>query len=94
MVDPVEDLSVPEQAVLLLEHPVVLVREVEEPRWDTAGLEDVEQAQTVALRQAVVKSVVDDKLWSGPVGNVVLGVPLAVRARVPDAAVVVVADEP
>ena len=94
MVDPVEDLSVPEQTVLLLEHPVVLVREVEEPRWDTAGLEDVEQAQTVALRQAVVKSVVDDKLWSGPVGNVVLGVPLAVRARVPDAAVVVVADEP
>lgn len=94
VVDPVEDLGVPEQAVFLLEHPVVLVGEVEEPGGDTAGLEDVEQAQAVALGQTVVKRVVDDELGSGPVGNVVLGVPLAVRVGVPDAAVVVVADEP
>ena len=94
VVDPVEDLGVPEQAVLLLEHPVVLIGEVEEPGGNTAGLEDVEQAQAIALGQTVVEGVVDDELGSGPVGNVVLGVPLAVRVGVPDAAVVVVADEP
>ena len=94
VVNPVEDLGVPEQAVLLLKHPVVLVWEVEEPRWDTASLEDVEQAEAVALGQTVILGVVDDELGSRPVGNVVLGVPLAVRARVPDAAVVVVTDEP
>lgn len=94
VVNPVEDLRVPEQAVFLLQDPVVLVGEVEEPAGDAAGLEDVEQAQTVALGQTVVERVVNDELWSRPVGNVVLGVPFAVGGRLPDATVVVVADEP
>jgi hypothetical protein len=49
MVDPVEDLGVPDQAVLLLQHPVVLVGEVQEARWNTAGLENIEEAKTIGL---------------------------------------------
>jgi hypothetical protein len=94
VVDPVEDLLVPEQAVLLLEHPVVLVGEVEEARRNTNILEDVEESNTVTLGKAVVEGVVNDELGSGPVGNVVEGVPLVVSLRLPDCAVVVVADEP
>jgi hypothetical protein len=62
VVDPVEDLLVPEQAILLLEHPVVLIREVEEARGHTNVLQDVEQGDTVTFGQTVVEGVVDDKL--------------------------------
>ena len=94
VVDPVEDLLVPEQAVLLLEDPMVLVGEVEETRGDTNVLQNIEQSDTIALRETVVESVVDDELRSRPVGDVVEGVPLVVGLRLPDGAVVVMADEP
>lgn len=94
VVDPVKDLRVPDQAILLLQHPMVLVREIEEARWDTAGLENVEEAKTIGLGQTVVESVMNDKVRSGPIGNVVEWVPLVVAVRLPDAAVIVVADEP
>lgn len=94
MVDPVENFLVPEQAVLLLEHPVVLSGEVEEARRNTDVLEDVEESDTVTLGKTVVKSVVDDELGGGPVGNVIKGVPLVISLGLPDRTVVVVADKP
>jgi hypothetical protein len=94
MINPVENLGMPKQTVLLLQHPVVLIRKVEEPRRNPLCLQNIKQADAVALRQPVVKRVVDDELRRGEVGNVVLWVPLAVRVRVPDVAGVVVADEP
>jgi len=95
MVDPVENLSMPEQTVLLLEHPMVLIREVEEPGWDATSLEDVKQREAVTLRETVILGVVNDELRRGPVGNVILGIPLVIcGAGFKDAAVVIVADEP
>jgi hypothetical protein len=79
VVNPVVDLCVPHQAVLLLQDPVVLVWEVEEARRDTTGLENVEKTKTIGLGQTVVKSVVNDEMGSRPVGDVVEWVPTQFR---------------
>lgn len=49
VVDPVEDLGVPEQHVLFAHDLVMLVGEVQEPRWDALHLQDVEQRKTFAF---------------------------------------------
>jgi hypothetical protein len=94
MINPIENLRMPKQTILLLQHPMILIREVQKPRRNTLCLQNIKQANAVALRQPVVERVVNHELRRGEVGNVVLWVPLAVRVRVPDVARVVVADEP
>src|SRR5262245_41289507 len=59
--DPVAHGLVPEQRVLRLQHPVVLVREVHELRWHAALLQRVEQLDAVVHRHAQVHLVVDDQ---------------------------------
>jgi hypothetical protein len=74
---------------------MVLVREVEEPRINALGLQDVEERETVRLGKPVVKRVVDDKLGSREIGDVVLGVEFLVcGVGIVNRAIEVVADEP
>ena len=94
VVDPVEDCLVPEQRVLPVDDPVVLVREVEEAGRHTEELQSVEHGNAFADGESVVEVVVDDELGSGEVlcvrQRVRLGVDLAL---VPDGAVVLVQHE-
>jgi hypothetical protein len=64
VVDPVVDLGVPEQAVLLVQHPMALVWEVQESAWYTKLLKGVEHCETLANRQAEVQIIMYDELWS------------------------------
>src|SRR5262245_56963184 len=59
--DPREHLAVPEYGVPRLQHPVVLVGEVDEARGDVAGLEDRVAEEALRAGDAVVLVAVDDE---------------------------------
>lgn len=93
--DPVEDALVPYQAVLAVQNPVALVREVQEPRGHPQALQDIEEHYALGDGQTEVKVVVHDKLRRAEVLGVVERVPpLVVVAVVPDGPVLVLLDEP
>src|SRR5512139_3807370 len=58
-VDPGEHFGVPLDSVGGLEHPVVLVREVDELARNAAALEQVERPDPLRVDDAVVESAVD-----------------------------------
>src|SRR5688500_4198502 len=58
---PAEQLLVPELAVLRLQNPVPLVREVDEPARHLRPLQGLEQLVPLADRAAEVQVVVDDQ---------------------------------
>jgi hypothetical protein len=94
VVDPVEDGVVPQHRVLPVDHPVILVGEVEEAAGDAEQLKGVEHGDTLAHGETVVEVVVDDELRGGEVFGVGQGVRLGVDlALVPDGAVVLVQHE-
>jgi hypothetical protein len=87
-IDPLVDLRVPNQAVLSVENPVVLIREVQELRWNAPLLQNVEQHDPLRFWETIVKGVVHHKLGSSPVQDVVDRVPaLVVLAVVPESSV-------
>lgn len=70
LVDPSENLLVPDKGVLWLGDPVGLVREVQETAGNTLLLKDVEKTNTLSNRETEVVVAVDNELGSGPLGNV------------------------
>src|SRR5215831_6254348 len=59
--DPVAHRLVPEQRILRLQHPVILVGEVHQLGGYTALLQDVEQLDALEVGHAHVHAVVDDE---------------------------------
>src|SRR3546814_2605936 len=72
----------PQDAVLRVEHPVVLVREVQELRLDALALQRGERADALRYRDAVVELAVDHQHRYAPVLDVIDGVELLVAFRV------------
>src|SRR2546423_8612502 len=82
--EPGEDLLVPVLAVLGLEDPVPLVREVDQLRWHVLPLQGREQLQPLADRAAEVEVVLDQqhgRLVLAQVGRLLVRGELAVPAR-------------
>ncbi|EZF78110.1 hypothetical protein H105_00740 [Trichophyton soudanense CBS 452.61] len=63
LVDPSEDLLVPNERVLWLGDPMGLIGEVKETAGNTLLLEDVEETDTLSNGETEVEVVVDDELW-------------------------------
>src|SRR5262245_65749884 len=63
LLQPGEHLLVPELTVLRLEHPVALVREVDEPRGDLLSLQGGEQLVSLTDRAAEIEVVLDHEHW-------------------------------
>lgn len=59
----------PLQGVLLIQYPMILVREREKSRRRAQQLESMESGQAIRDRAAVVFVAVDDKHWCLPVGE-------------------------
>lgn len=62
-----EDLSMPHQAILLVEHPVILIRKVQELAGHTLHLKHVEQHETLAYWKSEIEVVVDNEVRCCPV---------------------------
>ncbi len=77
LIEPAEDGLVPQHAVGRLQHPVVLVREVEEPARDALALQRGEGRHALGVDDAVVAAAVDDEHRRLPLGDVVDRVVLA-----------------
>lgn len=69
LVDPSEDLLVPNERVLWLGDPMGLIGEVKETAGNTLLLEDVEETDTLSDGETEVEVVVDDELGGGPLGD-------------------------
>src|SRR5215216_6361911 len=85
LVDPREDLLMPQLGVLRLEDPVILVGEAQESARHALALERGERRDALGLDDAVVEAAVDDERRSLPVlhvvDRVVLDVALALLPR-------------
>lgn len=93
--DPVEDVPMPQEAVLTIHNPMALIREMQEPAGHTASLQDVEQQNTIGDNDAVIQVIVDDELRCGEVFDVLKRIPDGVvLGLVPRGAVLVLLDEP
>ena len=78
----------PHPTILPIQHPVVLVREIQKLTRHPALLQDIKQHDPLGLRETVVQTVVHDEVGRRPVEDVVDGVPaLVVLAVVPEGAV-------
>lgn len=75
-VDPVKDGLMPDERVLRIQHPVVLVWEFQESALDTPDLQHVESRQALGDGQTVVQIVVDDQVWRRPVRGEARRIPL------------------
>src|SRR5579884_176468 len=72
---PCEDLVIPLNRVLGLEHPMALVRKDQEPRWDVPALERGKSCNPLRVRNSKVVLAGDHELGRFPVLNVVHWVP-------------------
>ena len=84
LVNPTNDLRVPQEAVLWVKYPVVLIWKSQELAWDSLFLEHVECGEPFTDGNTVVKFVVNDKLGGSPVANKVGWTPFSVVLRVGD----------
>ncbi len=84
VVDPLEDLGMPDQAVLRLPHPVVLVGEVEEPAGHAPGLQQVEEQDALADGQPEVQVAVHDEVRRRPAVDEEQRVPVVVGRAGPE----------
>ena len=62
VVDPLEDLGVPHEAVLRADHPVVFVGEVEKLARHTFGMQHVEEQDAFANWKAEIQIIVNYKV--------------------------------
>jgi hypothetical protein len=79
MVYPLNNDTVPEQAILRLQHPVVFVWECQEPARDFLLLKNVECRQAFRHRETIVLIAVNDEMGRFPVLDVCGGIPLQPR---------------
>src|ERR1700687_3160608 len=59
--DPAEELTIPETRILRLQYPVILVREIDQPRRYLLGVKRVVVLQRLRCRHAVIKLAVNDE---------------------------------
>jgi len=78
LLNPVQDLSMPAQAVGGLEDPMVLIGEIDQARRNALALENSEGGKTFSHGQTVVPVAVDDQGGGLPVLDKVGGVPALV----------------
>lgn len=72
----------PHPTILAIEHPVVLIREIQHFTRNAAFLENVEERDALDLRDAVVERIMHNEVWRRPGGDVVDRVPAVVVAAV------------
>lgn len=82
LVEPVEHGVVPLDAVLVVEDPVVLHREVEELGGDALALKGSEGSEAVGNFKTIVLLTVDDQVGGLPVGHERRRIPLLVQRHV------------
>jgi hypothetical protein len=72
-----------------------LVGEMQESRWHTKALKDIESLKALRLHNAIIQIIMDNELRRARVGEVSERIPkFIVLAFIPHCAVVVVLDEP
>ena len=78
MVNPPEDLRMPDQGVLAIRNPMVLIRVVQEPRRHALLLEHIEEHHTLGHRQSIIKVAVNDEVGRLPLAREEHGVAVVV----------------
>lgn len=78
VVDPVINLRVPKQRVLPIQHPMILIRETQEPTRNSQRLQCIEHRQTLTHGESVIQLIVHDELRRAEVLRVCHGIPIDV----------------
>jgi hypothetical protein len=81
-VDPAQHNCMPQQAILRIYHPMILVGEREVSTGHSILLQHIERTQSLANRQSVVQIAVDDQMRSCPLVGEASGIPFCPRCLI------------
>ena len=75
-INKVEHGLMPQQTILVLQHPMILIRKSEKLALHTPTLQRVKRRQALPNQQPIIQLAVDDKVRCVPVLRVPAGIPL------------------